>query len=371
MVSPRIAYEAIIELGYEFFTGVPDSLLKDFCAYVSDNSLPRQHIIAANEGNAIGLAVGHFLATGSPGLVYMQNSGIGNAINPLISIADIEVCRIPMLIMIGWRGEPGTVDEPQHLKQGRVLTKLLDSIEIPWLSVNAGSNFVGVLSEANELLRARNAPVALLVSKSTFQEYKLTKDISSDFTLSREDAIRRIVDSVGESTLIVSTTGMASRELNEYRVQLGKGSGNDFYTVGAMGHASSIALGLERSQVRKRVLCIDGDGALIMHLGSMAIIGQTSEEFIHIVLNNGAHDSVGGQPTVGLDIDLLQIAQAVGYRTVKSVTTEGEVIEFLSGIPHYESPIFLEIKVRPGARGDLGRPNVTPLENRNNFASKV
>jgi phosphonopyruvate decarboxylase len=372
MLAPQNVYNLLKGAGFEFFTGVPDSLLKNFCAYVTDHSTQHEHVIAANEGNAIALAAGHYLGKKTPAFVYMQNSGIGNAINPLLSLADREVYSFPMLLMIGWRGEPGIKDEPQHGKQGRVMEKLLDAMEIPWFILDAESSAEEVLGQAIASMTNGMAPVALLVRKGTFEQYKLRKADVTDYPMSREQAIQCIVDALGEDDLVVSTTGMASRELYEYRVEKGYGSGNDFLTVGSMGHTSSIAMGLAAAQVDRRVFCMDGDGSVIMHMGSLALVGQVgTPNLVHIVFNNGAHDSVGGQPTVGFGVNLATVASACGYKNTASVSTHEDLLQFMTCMHNVEGPVFLEVCVNKNSRTDLGRPNSTPFENRETFMKRL
>lgn len=338
--------------GIEFYTGVPDSLLKSFCAYLTDMEC---NLIAANEGGAIGLAAGHYLATGTPACVYMQNSGQGNAVNPLASLADPDVYSIPMLLVIGWRGMPGVHDEPQHVKQGKITLELMKTLGIP----------TEVLPEATakacacvkKLLRRavkESRPVAVIVKKGLFEEYKLKSREADVAKVKREVVIEKIIKKLPRHAVIVSTTGMISREVYETRIRLGMGHERDFLTVGSMGHASQIALGIARVQPKRPVVCLDGDGASIMQMGNMAIVGQSGcGNLTHIVLNNAAHDSVGGQPTVGGRINLKRIAAACGYR--------------LRGDQEIASPLFVEIKVAKGARADLGRPKEAPLVNKKLF----
>jgi phosphonopyruvate decarboxylase len=372
MLSPEKFFNLVKEAGFNFFTGVPDSLLKDLCAYISDYSNEHQHIIAANEGNAIALAVGHYLGNKTPAFVYMQNSGIGNAINPLISLADADVYGIPMMLMIGWRGEPDVYDEPQHMKQGKVMIQLLDAIEIPWFILDAKSDPTAILAKASECMMKKMSPVALIVRKDTFEEYKSHHNSQQDFQITREHAIHAIVDSLIDDDIVISTTGMASRELYEYRVAKGVDPSKDFLTVGSMGHSSSIALGLANAQLKRRVICIDGDGSVIMHMGSMALIGQRApSNLVHIVLNNGSHDSVGGQPTVGLSIDFVLLANACGYKKSNCFTSVKQLNDFLASNLHLDGPIFIEIRIKKGARSNLGRPKSSPKENKVGFMKRL
>ena len=361
MIGVESFVETIKSAGVDFFTGVPDSLLKSFCAYVTD-TCGESHVIAANEGGAVGLAAGHYLATGRPALVYMQNSGQGNAVNPLASLADPDVYSLPMVLLVGWRGEPGVKDEPQHVKQGKVTVSLFETLGIP----------TGILPDdefaALELTRqmaakakAESRPVALVVRKGLFAEYKLQNRRPDVAALPREQAIEAILKSLPEDAVVVSTTGMISREVYETRERLGQGHERDFLTVGSMGHAIMIALGIARALPKRKVYCLDGDGASIMHLGNMAIAGQSGcENLTHIVLNNAAHDSVGGQPTVGGSIDLSAIAASCGYEVSSAATT----LHDLHVLHGSNKPKFLEIKVAKGARKDLGRPKEPPQANK-------
>lgn len=369
MIDPQEFIQYLQANAVEFFTGVPDSLLKDLCSCLE--RLPRvdQHIIAANEGGAIALALGYHLATGKIPLVYLQNSGLGNTINPLLSLADGEVYAIPMLIVIGWRGEPGVHDEPQHKKQGRVMIPMLDAMEIPYSII--GPEVDGpdiVLTDALRHVREIGAPYALVIKKGTFKRYSVSQVENSEFELSREEAIQAVIEVLGERDVVVSTTGMASREVYEYRHNKGAGHQRDFLTVGGMGHASQIALGIALQRPERPVYCLDGDGALLMHMGALSINGSLKPGNLrHIILNNGAHDSVGGQPTVGLSIDLLGMARAAGYEYAAQAQTKEELHTGLLCLKNSTGPGLLEIRVHCGARKDLGRPTTTPAQNKNVF----
>lgn len=366
MLAPALFYDILSSLGISFYVGVPDSLLKSFCAYVTDHSDDRHHIITANEGGAIGLAAGYHLATGKIPVVYMQNSGMGNAANPLISLMDKDVYHMPVLLIIGWRGEPGRHDEPQHVKQGKITLPLLDAMQIRHeVLAEEPADLVPQIDRVIADLRTNHEPFALVVRKDTFEPYKLEKSVSSGWTLPREKAMQFLTGRLGEDDVIVSTTGMISRELFEFREQRREGHARDFLTVGSMGHASQIALGISLCKPERRIFCFDGDGASLMHLGSWAITGANSaSNFYHIVFNNSAHDSVGGQPTVGSAVDFPAIAKACGYRTALSVQTEEELNEIMDRLDTLEAPILLEIKVAKGARKDLGRPTTTPVQNK-------
>lgn len=358
-----------------FFTGVPDSLLKELCKCITDTVDTTQHVVAANEGAAIGLAIGHHLATGKTGAVYMQNSGIGNTVNPLLSLAAEEVYSIPLLMIIGWRGKPGVHDEPQHVKQGRVMLSLLDALEVPYFILNADSDLTTILPKAIDILKTREIPVALIIEKKSFNKYEpvppLTKSTPS-LSMTREEGIQIITETVSDNAVIVSTTGKASRELFENRIQQGRPDNLDFLTVGGMGHASSIAAGIALSRPDRQVLCLDGDGAMLMHMGSLPIIGDKAPaNFLHILLNNGVHDSVGGQPTVGFETDFCKIALASGYKTAHCVDTPKALREKLQKHTNPNGPIFLEIRVKAGSRADLGRPTSTPVQNKQQLMKNI
>lgn len=353
--------------GVDFFTGVPDSLLKDLCAYIDDAIPSSSHIITANEGNAIALAAGRFLGSGKPSVVYMQNSGLGNVVNPLTSLADPEVYAIPMMLVIGWRGQPGVKDEPQHVKQGRITPDMLKALEIPFWTLDANSDIEAVLEQACAEMKARHAPVALLVSAGTFAPYKKA-ETPQQYTLSREVAIQEIVSTLGASDLVVATTGHISRELYEFRIKSGQSVEKDFLTVGSMGHTATIALGLALSQPTRRVVCLDGDGSLLMHMGGLAVIGSIApQNLLHVVLNNGAHDSVGGQPTVGFHADFRKIAAACGYKGVAYAEDVASLKGQMAELAQAQGPLLLEVRVARGARKDLGRPKSSPIENRETF----
>lgn len=383
MIRPEFFIEKLRENGIDCFAGVPDSLLKNICAYITDHCDSQHNIIAANEGAAVGLAAGHYLATGKPACVYMQNSGEGNIINPLASLTDPEVYNIPVLLLIGWRGRPGVHDEPQHVKQGKVTTGLLNVMGVNY-EVLSKEEDKAEKQIAKAVKALNNKEVfALVIEKETFEDYKLQNVEKNDLTMSREEAIQMVAGALGEKDVIVSTTGMISRELFEYRAAMHQGHERDFLTVGSMGHASQIALGIAMAQPERRVWCFDGDGATIMHMGSMAIVAQKApSNYIHVVFNNGAHDSVGGQPTVGLKVDLPAVAKAVGYKATISVNSKAELEKELSALNSplgltgrflnevekelstIGGPILLEVCVKKGNRKDLGRPTTTPIQNK-------
>jgi phosphonopyruvate decarboxylase len=373
MINPEKFFNLLSDNDIDFYSGVPDSLLKNICAYITDNVSKQNNIIAANEGGAIALGAGYHLATGRIPLIYMQNSGIGNAINPLLSLTDKKVYRIPMILMIGWRGEPGVKDEPQHVKQGEVTLKLLDTMDIPYVVIPTDFDVAKVIVEETiKLAKSTSSPVAIVIRKDTFDTYKLHTQIETSLEMNREDAIKIIVDSLDKDDIIVSTTGKTSRELFEYRESKKQGHENDFLTVGSMGHASQIALGIALQKPDKQVYCFDGDGAVIMHSGSLGIIGAACPlNFKHILFNNGAHDSVGGQPTIGFDLSFNDLAKVFNYNKAIVVNTTSELKKQLLSIKTENGPSLLEIRINKGARADLGRPSIPPIENKNNYMKKL
>lgn len=372
MLTPSFFVNTLKNHGMDFFTGVPDSLLKNICAYITDHLPATQNIIAANEGGALGIAAGYHLATGKTAIVYMQNSGEGNIINPLASLTDKEVYNIPVLLLIGWRGRPGVHDEPQHIKQGKVTTGLLNTMGINYAILSKDEDEAAKqIKIASDYMKCTNECYALVIEKDTFDSYQLQNSSTStapsgiELTITREEAIQAVAASIDQTACIVSTTGMISRELFEYRTSMNEGHERDFLTVGSMGHASQIALGIALQQPYRKVYCFDGDGASIMHMGNMAIVASMHcPNFIHVVFNNGAHDSVGGQPTVGLNIDLCAIAHAVGYRSTFSVETYDDLKRVLPSVTQAQGPVLLQVCVKKGNRKDLGRPTNTPIQNK-------
>ena len=367
MISPKFFIDTLGSYGINFFAGVPDSLLKNICAYIADNMDARHNVIAANEGAAVGLAAGYHLATGKIGVVYMQNSGEGNIINPLASLTDKEVYNIPVLLLIGWRGRPGVHDEPQHVKQGKVTTGILNTMGVNYDVLSKDEDKAAKqIAKAVSTMKETGEVYALVIEKDTFEDYKLQSVEKNDLTMSREEAIQTVAAALGPKDVIVSTTGMISRELFEYRAQKRDGHERDFLTVGSMGHASQIALGIAMEKDDRKVWCFDGDGATIMHMGSMAIVASKSPtNYVHVVFNNGAHDSVGGQPTVGLKIDIPAVARAVGYKDALTADSRESLAAELEKLKGMEGPVLLEVKVKKGNRKDLGRPTTTPIENKN------
>ena len=351
------------------FCGVPDSLLKDFCAYVTDNVGTKNHTITANEGNAIALASGHYLATGNPAVVYMQNSGIGNCVNPLLSLTDEEVYNIPVLMFIGWRGEPDKQDEPQHIKQGKVTDKLLEAMGIKYeIMPEDFETAKPMIENAFKYMKETKRPFAFIIRKGLFEKYSLQNKKQNSSEFKREVAIETVIKSLSEKDIVVATTGHISREVYETRNRLGQSHKQDFLTVGSMGHSSSIALGIALEKPNRNIYCFDGDGAFLMHQGAVVVnASKNLNNFKHIVFNNEAHDSVGSQPTA-IDVAKIdKIAIDAGYKKAYTVSTKEELVRVLPEFISDKCTSLLEIKVKCGAREDLGRPKEKPCENKELF----
>ena len=366
-----VLLDECLKAGIDFFTGVPDSFLKGLCDELYDRfgTDSASHIVAHNEGGAIGLCAGHFLASGRPALCYMQNSGLGNTVNPLTSLADPKVYSVPCLLVIGWRGEPGTKDEPQHIKQGAVTLSQLDLLGIPYRILSPDTtedDFRGLFSELLEALRAQK-PAALVIRKGALQS-ALKPAYGNGAAMTREEAAGLILEASGPSDCFVSTTGKLSREIFELREARGEDHRRDFLTVGSMGHASMIALRIAEEKPDRRVWCLDGDGAAFMHLGSLPLIGRRSpKNLVHVIINNGAHETVGGMPVCSGALNLRELARAAGYPRILAADSPESLREALASLKAFEGPVLLEIRCACGARADLGRPTTTPLQNRDAF----
>ncbi len=352
-----------------FYTGVPDSQLRTLCDYLmQQEGISSRHVIAANEGNAVALAAGEYLATGKIPVVYMQNSGIGNAVNPILSLIDEKVYGIPCIFIVGWRGEPGVHDEPQHIRQGELTIRLLEDMGLRVHVLDENTEEVDIrkwMDEASEWF-ARGRSLAIVVRKNALEDEGQAR-YQNSYHLLRETVIDSITEVSGQD-IIVATTGKAGRELYEIRERKGQGHQYDFLTVGSMGHCSSIALGIAMSKPDTKVWCIDGDGAVLMHLGAMAVIGSRKPgNLVHVVINNEAHESVGGMPTVANAIDIPQIAFGCGYEFAVSVQELDELKTQLQQARETSRLSLIEVKCAVGARADLGRPGATPKENKDRF----
>lgn len=357
-------------IGSDFYTGVPDSQLKALCNYLMDKYGidPKHHVIAANEGNCTALAAGYHLATGKIPVVYMQNSGEGNIINPVASLLNDKVYAIPMVFIVGWRGEPGVHDEPQHIYQGEVTVKLLEDMGIKTFIIGKDTSDEAVMAAMDEFrgVLSSGKDAAFVIRKGALS-YDGKVTYKNSHTMLREDIIKHIIKKTGEDP-IVCTTGKASRELFEAREANGQSHKYDFLTVGSMGHSSSIALGIAINKPESRIWCIDGDGAVLMHMGSMAVLGSTApKNFIHIIINNGAHETVGGMPTVAEKVDLVAAARAFGYPHAVCVDSFDELDSELDKAKAANELCLIEVKCSIGARDDLGRPTTTAIENKNKF----
>lgn len=357
--------------GISFFTGVPDSQLKGLCdtLYAAFGVTGNQHIVAANEGNAIALCAGHYLATGRPGLCYMQNSGLGNAVNPIASLMDSQVYHLPCLLVIGWRGEPGVHDEPQHIKQGQITLAQLELLDIPYIVLDKTMSEEAFDMAFAELYRhiAAGLTAAIVVKKGGLT-CSLKPQYGNSNLLTREEAAGVIARLAGQRDVIVSTTGKLSRELFEFREATGDSHERDFLTVGSMGHASMIALGIALEQPDRRVWCLDGDGAALMHLGAMAVLGQKKPaNLVHVVINNAAHETVGGIPVCEGELNLTGMAMAAGYRHVSRAASEMELYQAVDAAMTAGELAFIEVMCSVGSRSDLGRPTTTPQQNRDSL----
>jgi phosphonopyruvate decarboxylase len=372
MIEPAAFHAALERHGLSFFTGVPDSLLKDLCAHIDAHVPASSHVITANEGAAVALAAGHHLATGRIPVVYMQNSGTGNAVNPLLSLADPAVYAIPMLLIIGWRGEPGISDEPQHVTQGRVQESLIRALEIPYAVIDASTPYDDLIADAVHAMERDPRPHALLIRKNTFTSKPENGVGLRDEGLTRADAIEAVLEEMQPDDLLVSTTGMTSREVFAYRERHQMDHGRDFLTVGSMGHASQIALGIALARPDRSIICLDGDGAVLMHMGSLAVVGaRQPQNFVHVVIDNEAHDSVGGQPTSARTADLGSVAAACGYPRVEAARTRTEISGAVTAARTGTGPGFVHIKVRSTAHTDAGRPTTSPQDNKAAFMRTI
>jgi len=358
------------QAGVEFITGVPDTLLNEFCLSIEENWSKEKHIIAANEGNAIALASGYHLSTGTVPLIYMQNSGMGNTLNPLLSLSNKEVYSIPMILLIGWRGDPSVKDHAQHKKQGELTPVLLDDLDIPYKILMDDEEAVLEASQwAVDTAKEINTPVALIAKKNVLEKgSKLDlSQLPSEYEMFREDVIENLLNHLPKDTIYVAATGRATRELYYLRKHRNESNENDFLNIGAMGHTSSIALGIAIAQKDRYVVCLDGDASAIPHLGAFAIQGnQDVSNLLHVVMNNGVHESVGGQASVGFNIDLTSIAKHSGYNTVEqAAANSSEFLNAVDQLSQANKPAFVEVKIRKGMRSKLPPLNIVPKELKN------
>ena len=360
MVNQKELFEALKAMGVDFFTGVPDSLLNNFCLYMVQNIPDGQHVMAANEGNAIGIAAGHYMATGKIPVVYMQNSGIGNATNPLLSLTHDCVYGIPMILVIGWRGDPSISDHAQHKKQGELTPVLMKDMDIPYEILDLDDTVIEKFTWAVAKAKEISSPVALIAKKAILTE-KVKKQVYPESKLmNREEAVSAVVEVLGSDAVYLGTTGRATREVHEQLKAHGVGEGHEFENVGSMGHVSSVGLGLALARPDKKIVVFDGDAAVVMHMGALASnCRYKAGNMIHIVLNNGVNESVGGQPSAGFVINLTDVAAACGYRTPgHAVETKEELQRIICDFDKGEMPLFVDIHVRQGIRSDMPKLDI-------------
>ena len=368
MIDPEEFLNTLIDLDIRFFTGVPDSLLKEICLCLNKFVDKKKHIIACNEGAAVGLGIGHYLATSRPALIYLQNSGLGNTINPLISLSHKKIYSIPAILLVGWRaelleGSSQIEDEPQHRAQGSVTCKQLELMDIDYIILDKDTkDYKKLIEEYLEKSLKMNTPFAIVVRKNTFKKSKENTLVKSNSYLpKRENIIENIIKLIPKNTFVVSTTGFTSRELFEIRESLDMNHSRDFLTIGGMGFASQIAAGIALSKPKFKILCLDGDGSLLMHNGVMAVNASCSN-LIHVVINNGVHDSVGGQPTNAKNINLSQLASIFGYGYSIKVDNLYDLNKYIEEAFKKNKSYFIEVKSYKGSRLDLGRPNLSPIK---------
>ncbi|MFX1321995.1 MAG: phosphonopyruvate decarboxylase [Promethearchaeota archaeon] len=370
MISCEKFFEILRDNNFSFFTGIPDSTFKDLMKFLADNaSKELKNIIACNECEAIALASGYHLATNKIGIVYMQNSGLGKAVNPLTSLCDPDVHSIPILLMIGWRGEPGKIDAPQHKKMGKITLPLLDTLQIPYSILEPDLSVV-----KNELIKAINyfndnkGPYAFIFQRGFFKDYEMKFKQSNRYNLTTKEVIQLIMDNLNHKEIIVSTTGYITRELYEYRESKNKDHHKSFYNIGSMGCASSIGLSIALHKPKNRVIVFDGDGAAIMQMGAFTTIGKNSPtNFVHIILDNEAHESTGGQPTNSPNVDFVNVALASNYKWSTRVETSEELLKSIDNIKNRKGPILILIKIKMNSRSELKRPTKSPKEYKEGF----
>lgn len=360
MVNQAQLFESLAKLGVKFFTGVPDSLLNDFCLYLVNNIPDGQHVMAANEGNAIAIAAGNYMATGNIPVVYMQNSGIGNATNPLLSLTHDCVYGIPMILVIGWRGDPSINDHAQHKKQGVLTPVLMSDMDIPYEILDADDTVIDKFTWAVNKAKEISAPVALIAKKAILTQKEKKQTYADSKLMNREEAVAAVVDVLGGDAIYLGTTGRATREVHEQLIAHNIGEGHEWQNVGSMGHVSSVGLGLALARPDKRIVVFDGDAAAVMHMGALATnCRYKAGNMLHIVLNNGVNESVGGQPSTGYLIDLTTVAKACGYRMVgHAVETKEELQQIVRESQSGEMPLFIDVHVRQGIRSDMPKLNI-------------
>lgn len=360
MVNQESFFNSLQGIGIRFFTGVPDSLLNDFCLYLCQHYTNEQHVMAANEGNAVAVAAGHYLATGNIPVVYMQNSGIGNATNPLLSLAHSTVYGIPMILVIGWRGDPDIKDHAQHKKQGELTTVLMKDMDIPYEILDDENTVTEKFHWAYNKAKELSAPVALIAKKGILTQKEKHQEYPESTLMNREEAISAVIDVFGSDAIYLATTGRATRELHEQLKLKGIADGHEFLNVGSMGHVSSVALGMAITRPDRKIVVFDGDAAAVMHMGSLATIGRYQpKNLIHIILNNGVNESVGGQPSAGYVTNLTKVADACGYCTPgHAVETKEDLQRIVKGYCEEDKPLLIDVHVRQGIRQDMPKLDI-------------
>ena len=365
---------ALRDHGVTFFTGVPDSYLHGFCTLLRETAERNDNVICANEGNAIGVAVGHYLATGEMPLVYMQNSGEGNAVNPLASLACEEMLSVPMILLIGWRGDPYHKDHVQHKLQGEATPLILDDLGIAHLTLPDDEEGVReTVAQSVDRARERHAPVGILVPKGILNGTKTFGVEDGDYP-SRWEAIDAVIDAIPSDAICCASTGRAARELYYVRESRGEGHACDYLNVGSMGHNSSVALGMALAHPDRQVVVLDGDAAVIMHMGSLAVEGQYApRNLLRVTLNNAQHESVGGQPSAGRTTNLTGVAAACGYATVEfgPAISTGDIAAAIAELSKADRPAFLDVYIRSGIRKGLPGLEVDPRAMRDGLMEEL
>jgi phosphonopyruvate decarboxylase len=366
MIQPFHFLQQLTQAGISFFTGVPDSLLKGLITAI-ERSEKETHFIAANEGAALGLAAGYHLATGGLPVVYLQNSGLGNLINPLTSLTDKAMYGIPALLIVGWRGEPGVEDEPQHKVMGEITPSLLHQLHVPFIVIKKGDDheWRESLVEAIEVCQKEKRPVALLVESGVFPEDEL--GINNEYELTAAEVVEAVYNKLKPDDIVICTTGKIGRTFYQLNSEQNKIS-RYFLSVGSMGHALSIATGLALYR-RERVFVLDGDGALLMHMGALTLPATLRLNNLHyILINNGAHQSVGAQPTLGFQVDFAAIAKGCGFQAPLTVHRKESL---LSSMERLQDTYFLEVRVNTQTGESLPRPSTTPKEAKEAFMTAL
>lgn len=370
MISCQNYFNILKEKGFTFFTGIPDSTFKNFLKFIIDNDDKcLQNLVACNECESIAISVGYYLATNKIAVVYMQNSGLGKAVNPLTSLCDPEIYSIPVLLMIGWRGEPEQKDAPQHKKMGRIMLPLLKTLEIPYSILKPELKYIKrELNKAIEYFNTTKGPYAFIIRRDFFQNYEMMKKQINDSELTREEAINIIMDNLDEDEIIISTTGYTSREVYEYREKKSQDHFKSFYNIGSMGCASSIGLSIAIQKPNKKIIVFDGDAATIMQMGAFTTIGKNAPvNFVHIIFDNHVHETTGSQPSNSISANFLQIAMACKYKYGKIIKTKAEILEVIREIKNKEGPIIIIIQVKIGTRSNLKRPEKAPKSYKENL----